>query len=261
MKSVETPRPRRPLADRMVLFRRRKMTAESGLKPALPGEGRDVPIRREELVVLQDPGGQIAEQVRRLRNAIHTLNTDGAPRSVMVTSPVQGDGKSVLTMNLAIALAELPGLRVLVVDGDMYNPSVEDLLGLPRRQGWTEVLQGRLPLDQAVRQTSVDRLQFIGPGAFSSNPNEIINVDRIRAVFEALKRRNDYVLIDSPAVLALNHPALIGAITDGILLVVRRGVTPKPLVEEALQMLEAHGGNVLGTVLTNTEEPDNSHGY
>ena len=242
-------------SQRMALFRREEPSLD-GLEPPQPGEDREIPVLGEELVLVHDPFGQISEQFRRLRNSLQALNPDGASRSVLMTSAVHGEGKTVSTLNLAIALAELPHLRILVVDADVGNPSVERYLGLPRRQGLSEVLRGRLPLELAVRQTALERFDVMGAGAPPRNPAEFLNVDRIRTVLHALKRSYDYVLIDAPPVLAMNHPSVIGSIADGILLVVRVGSTPKGLVEEAFVALENLGGNVLGTCVTDTREPD-----
>ena len=221
------------------------------LEPATPGEEREIPLEREELVVARDPHSQAAEQFRRLRNSLQALNPDGASRSIMLTSAVAGEGKTVAALNLALALVELPSLRVVVVDADRLKPSVEGYLGFPRRAGVSELLEGELTVDQAIRETAVERLDFIGAGATSRST--VVQLERLQALLNALKRRYDYVLIDGPAVLTANHPSLLGSIADGILLVVRLGSTPKFLVEEAYQMLENLGGNVLGTCATNVE--------
>lgn len=228
----------------MAFFRSSHGSAE--LEPPPPGEGPDIPLRREELILVRSPFSSVAEQFRRMRNSIQALNPDGASRTILITSAVEGEGKSVATLNLALAMAELPHLRVLVVDVSMLNPSVEDYLGLPRRQGFAELLTGELTIDQAVRATSVPRFDVIGLGNPPANP--AINVDRVRAVLNAVKRRYDYVLLDAPSVLTANHPSVMGSISDGILVVVRMGKTAKQQVEEANAMLENLGGNLLGTV-------------
>ena len=226
------------------------------LQPAPRGEGRELPARREELILLREPYGQTAEQFRRLRNTLQALNPDGASRAILLTSAVRGEGKTVAALNLGIAMAELPQHRVLVIDGDVLHPSMEDYLGLPRRQGLAELLRGTLTLDEAIRPTSIERLDVIGAGDVPANTAEILNEDRIRAMLHACKRRYDYVLLDAPATLSIVHPSMIGSIADGILLVVRLGTTPKHLVEEALSLLEGLGGNVLGTCVTGAEMPD-----
>lgn len=223
------------------------------LEVAKPGEGRSIALEREELVVLRAPSSHLAEQFRRLRNSLLALNPDGAARSILFTSAVEREGKSVAALNLALSLVEVPNLRLCLVDSDRLHPSLEDYLGHPRRLGLTELLLGEITIDQAIRQTALERLDLIGAGATSPNP--ALDLERLQALLNSLKRRYDYVLIDGPAVLSTNHPSLIGSVVDGILLVVRIGQTPKGLVEEAYQMLEGLGGNVLGTCATAVDGP------
>lgn len=227
--------------------------APETLEAAKPGEGREIPLAREELVVLRAPASQAAEQFRRMRNSLLALNPDGAARTILVTSALENEGKSVAAINLALALVEVPNLRLCLVDGDRLKPSIERYLGHPRRLGLSELLLGEITIDQAIRQTALERFDLIGAGA--SSPNPALDLERLQALLNALKRRYDYVLLDGPAVLSTNHPSLIGSVVDGILLVVRIGVTPKALVEESYQMLEGLGGNVLGTCATAVDGP------
>jgi len=222
------------------------------LRPAPPGESSQIPIRREEIVMVSAPHSRLAEQFRRLRNSIQALNPDGASRSVLLTSAIEGEGKTVAALNLGLAMTELPHLRVCVVDGNRFHPSVEEYLGLPRRQGLGELLAGNLSMEQALRPTSRERFDVIGAGAQSSDP--VLNVDRMRSILNALKRRYDYVLIDAPPVLRASSPSLLAGIADGILLVVRIGKTPKGMVEETFTMIENLGGNVLGTCATSVDD-------
>ena len=238
------------------MFFGRRDPSSLQLEAAKPDEGRETPMVREELILVQRPHSQQAEQFRRLRNSIHALNPDGASRSILVTSALKGEGKTIATLNLGLALAELPGLRVLVVDGNVQNPSIETMLGLKRRKGFYELLQGEINLDEAIRRTSVERLDILATGAAPPLQSDFLNVDRIRAVLDAVKRNYDYVLIDAPAVLAANHPSVMGTVADGVVLVVRRGKTPRQFVEEAFSMIESLGGNVLGTCLLGSMEPD-----
>lgn len=222
------------------------------LEAAEPDESRNVPFEREELVVLRAPSSNLAEQYRRMRNSLQALNPDGAARSILLTSAVEGEGKTISALNLALSLAEVPSLRSVVVDADFSNPSVEAYLGLPRRKGFAELLDGSLNLGQAIRSTSIRGFDVVGAGAFRATPG--LDLERFQAILNALKRRYDYVLVDGPAVLSTNHPSLIGSIVDGILMVVRIGATPKPVVEEAYRLLEGLGGNVLGTCATAVDD-------
>lgn len=222
--------------------------------PPQVDEGLDLPIRHEELVVYTQPLSAPAEQYRRLRSSLVALNPDGAPRTILVTSAVEGEGKTVATLNLGLALAERPRSRILVVDADLRRPGVEHYLGLPRRQGLSEVLDGQLGLDQAIRRTAARGLDVIAAGGSPDRPRAL-NVDRMRSLLHQWKQRYDYVLIDSPPAYVLTDPSVLGAATDGILMVVRLGTTERHLVEETQRLLETTGGNVLGVCVLGAPEP------
>ncbi len=226
------------------------------LKAAQPGEAADRAIKRPEVVLASKPREQVAEQFRSLRNSIHALNTDGASHTLVMASALRGEGKTVSTVNLSAAMAELPGTEVLIIDADLHNPGLESLLGLPRRQGLTEVLSGLLPLDQAIRQTSMSGVSVMGAGRLPSNSSELLGSDRMRSMLNQVRQRYSYVLIDTPASMTYSDASLLGAIADGILLVVRLGQTPRHYVEETHNGLESLGGNVLGMCLTGADQAD-----
>ena len=232
----------------MALFN--KSNAPTPLQVADPEEGRRIPITREEIAILREPSSQIAEQFRTLRNSLVALNPEGAPRSVVVTSSLRGEGKTVATLNLAFALAEMPGVQVCVIDANMHHPALEDYLGLPRRQGLSELLSGRLPPDQAIRASYVPGVSILGVGSPPKNPSELLASDRMKSLLSSLKQRYSYVLIDTPEATTTSDATLLGAAADGIILVVRLGSTSKHYVEQTQNTLETMGGNVLGTCLT-----------
>ena len=232
---------------------RRTPKSQEPLEPPDPDEALDAPMDREEIIVRAKPGSTLAEQYRRLWSSIEALNPDGAPRTVMLTSAVMGEGKTVSLINLAFAFCERPHSRVIVIDADMRQPALETYLGLPRRQGFAEVLSGKLGLDRAIRRTSEPGLDVLGAGEAPSNPTKIIRIDRLKTLWQNLKQRYDYVLIDAPPAHLLTEPHLIGASADGIVLCVRLGATPRHLVEETSGQLEAMGGNLLGVCLLGAE--------
>ena len=219
-------------------------------------EAREVPITREELVLVSDPRGQISEQFRTLRNSLIALNPEGASRTIVVTSSLRGEGKTVATLNLGLALAELPGAEVVVVDANLHDPGLEEYLEMPRRQGLADLLDGRLDLDQAIRATSVDGLSILGAGTLPRNPSELLASERMQTVLNALKQHYRYVLIDTPEAMATSDASLLGGVADGIILVVRLATTPKSYVERTFGLLESLGGNVLGTCLTGANTID-----
>jgi capsular exopolysaccharide synthesis family protein len=244
----------------MPLFPSRS-TKEGPLLAAEPDESRKVQLRTEQIAMVVQPRGQIAEQFRSLRNSIIALNPEGASRSIVMTSALRGEGKSVATINLAIAMAEIQGARVLILDADLHHPSIERYLGLPRRQGLTELVRGTCPMDRAVRPTSIANVSLLGPGELPHNPSELLGTDRLTTVLGQLKQRFSYILIDTPEALTISDAAQLGALADGIVLVVRLGVTPRQHVEQTYNTLETMGGNVLGTCLTGARIEDASSRY
>lgn len=244
----------------MSLFSK-KSTEPAALLPAEPDEARKVPVRAEEVAMVSDPRGPIAEQFRSLRNSITALNTEGAPRSIVMTSALRGEGKSVATINLATAMAEMQGARILILDADLHHPSIERYLGLPRRQGLTELLRGQCPIDRAVCATSLPNVSVLGPGELPRNPSELLGSDRVRSTLGQLKQRFSYILIDTPEAMNISDASLLGAMADGILLVVRLGATPRHFVEQVHNQMETMGGNVLGTCLTAAPQDDTATDY
>ena len=240
---------------------RKRQPSSQDLEVADQSFERSHPIANESIAMITRPGGQIAEQFRSLRNSISALNPDGAPRTVVVTSSLRGEGKTVACLNLGVAMTELPGTHVLIVGADLHRPMVEEYLGLPQRQGLTELLRGTCSIDQAIRQTSIPNLSILAPGALPTNPSELLGSDRMRTVLNSLKQRYSYVLVDTPDALSTNDAGLLGSMADGILLVVRLGHTPRYYVEQTNNALEALGGNVLGTCLTGANITDTSSHY
>jgi len=214
----------------MSLFRSSR-GSKTPLQQAEPDEARKVPFQREEIAIARDPRGPIAEQFRQ-------------------ASALRGEGKTVGTINLGLAMSELPGTRVLLVDADLHRPGLEDYLGLPRRQGLVEVIRGTCPVDRAIRATSVEGVSVLGAGQLPENPSELLGSDRVKMVLSAFKQRFKYILIDTPEAATISDASMLGALADGIVLVVRLGTTPRNVVEETYNRLEALGGNVLGTLLT-----------
>jgi capsular exopolysaccharide synthesis family protein len=227
---------------------------DSSLSPAEPEEGKSASIDAEEIRMISSPRGPVAEQFRSLRNSLTALNPDGAPRTVVLTSAISGEGKTVAAVNLGVAMAELPGNRILLVDANLHRPALERYLGQERRSGLADVLRGTCALDSAIRPTAIDRLSVMGAGTLPDNPSKLLGSERTKTVLNMLKQRFSYVLIDTPEAVSISDASLLGAIADGILLVIRLGFTPKHLVEQTHNQLETLGGNILGTCLTGGDD-------
>ncbi len=208
------------------------------------------------LVSFHEPTGFRAEQIRGLRNKLVVMNPDGAPRTLVITSAIQGEGKSATTLNLAIAMAELEDQHILVVDFDLRKPSVEGFLGLNRQAGLSELLMSSIPLDEAIRKTGIANFDILGAGGRPRNPSELLASRRIEELLGQLKERYSYVLVDTPPVLPITDAGILSGKCDGTLLVVALEAAPRRLVKEALKNLEDLGANVLGTFVTGIRGSD-----
>ncbi len=202
------------------------------------------------LVLFHDPTGYRAEQVRGLRNKLIAMNPDSAAKTLVVTSAIRGEGKSVTAINLAMAFAERERTPVILVDADMRFPTAERYLHLDPAEGLSEVLFGHAGLEQAVRPSGVRNLAILGAGSRIAVPSELLVGNRIEELYARLKERYQYVVIDTPPVVPATDASMLSASADGTLLVVRLEHSSKSLARDAVRNLRDLGANVLGVFVT-----------
>ncbi len=219
--------------------------------PAAPAvvEGRTaIAVLHPALVSAITPHSAIAEQYRAIRSRI-TQHEDHAPlRTVMVTSPGGGEGKSVTAANLALTMAQEFQRRVVLVDADLRRPSVQALFGIDEGgPGLSEVLAGEATLDEALVNLPDYRLTVLPAGATPQFPTELLGSAAMRRTLDTLRARFDRVLLDLPAVMPLADVGTVAPLADGVVMVVRAGVTQRPALDQALTTLE--DTKILGVVL------------
>jgi capsular exopolysaccharide synthesis family protein len=208
------------------------------------------------LVMFHEPAGYRAEQVRALRNRLVAMNPDGEPKTLVVTSAVRGEGKTVAALNLAMAFAELERQKVVLVDADLRRPSCERYLNLNNEQGLTDVLLGRAPVERLLRPAGYRQLMLLGAGTSVGNPAEVLSTSRLDELLQRLKESFQYVVIDTPPVLPSTDAGVMSASADGTVLVVRLEHSLKKQTKDALRTLQDMGGNVLGTFVTEVRGQD-----
>lgn len=201
------------------------------------------------LCVHYDPTSIEAEAYRSLRTALYFgLHREGH-KVIQVTSPNMSDGKTTLTANLALAIAQ-SGKRVIVVDADCRRPRIHKVFGLlPSAAGLTGVLLGELTLEDAVMETKVPNLFVLPCGTRPSNPAELLTLPQFDQVLSDLRANFDYVLVDTPPVLAVTDPCVVATRVDGIVLAIRITRNGRPGAERAKELLSNLGANVLGVVV------------
>jgi capsular exopolysaccharide synthesis family protein len=207
-----------------------------------------VPRHRGKTLVLgSNREGAEGEPYRSLRTAVRFLDPDRPLRSLLVSSPTAGDGKTTTAANLAIALA-LSGERVIVVDGDLRRAGLTTAMGLERSVGLTSVVMGRSTIEDACQEWAPNLL-VLTSGPLPPNPSEILGSQAVAGVIRNLEQRCDIVIIDTPPILPVADAVALGAQVDAVVLVVRHGSTPRTAAAAARRRLESVGARVVGYVL------------
>lgn len=226
----------------------------------LGGIAFDADASSHPLIVQVDPRSQRAEAFRSLRTNLQFINVANPPKSIVVTSSLPGEGKSTTTANLAISLAET-GLKVVVIEGDLRRPRLLDYLGFEGSVGLTDVLVGRVEVDDVLQPFGRTGLRLLGAGPIPPNPSELLGSANMEQLIEDLTERFDYVLIDAPPLLPVTDAAVLSTIVDGALVVVGAGVAQREHVRRALESLEAVNGLVLGLILNRVRAKELGAGY
>ncbi len=191
--------------------------------------------------------GNLLETYRVLRSNVMFSAVDAPIRSIMITSTVPGEGKSMTAYNLAVAMA-LDGRRVILVDADLRRPTAHKLVGLERRPGLTNVLVGELALDEALQEGGVRNLRVLTAGPLPPNPAEILNSQAMRQVHATLRERADVVIYDTPPCLATADAQVVSADVDGVLYVAQFGETKKSAMRRSAELLSQAHARILGVV-------------
>lgn len=204
------------------------------------------------------PKSLAAEQYRQLRTRLAHAENAHALRTVLITSPQKGEGKSITAANLALTMAQELQRRVIIVEADLRKPSVQHLFGLPAGPGLAEYLSGAADLKDVMKFLPAHNLTVITAGMTPTNPAELLGSTAMRRLLDQLRTRFDRVILDTPPVLPLADVAVLAPMVDGALLVVRAGVTPKPAIENALRGFDS--SRLIGIVL-NESGMENDYRY
>jgi Mrp family chromosome partitioning ATPase/capsular polysaccharide biosynthesis protein len=255
----------------------------------IPRVSSDV-LRSGSLVSLSAPGGQVAESLRVLRSNLDWMRLDGELKSILITSSEKGEGKTLTICNLAVTLA-LAGKQVVLVDADLRDPRVHASFGIPNGSGLSTVVHGSMDLAAALQpfdlakysgagvvttrrsatggaatgdsETQNGSLQILTSGPRPPNPGEVIASQRMASVLQRLtKSKADYVLVDSPPILAIGDAGALAATVEGLLFVTNIEMVRRPVLEDANEALAALPCRKLGVIVVGERmESFRYHGY
>ncbi|MDP1540648.1 MAG: polysaccharide biosynthesis tyrosine autokinase [Moraxellaceae bacterium] len=205
------------------------------------------------------PDDLSVESLRSLRTSLHFALLDAPNNILMITGPSPQLGKSFVSVNLAAVIAAA-GQRVLLVDGDMRRGYLNEYFGMPRDSGLSELIAGQREVDQVIQVSGIKGFDYVTTGELPPNPSELLLHPRFEAFLKEVGQRYDYVLIDSPPVMAVTDAAIIGRHAGATLLLARFAATPLREIEHAAKRLHQAGVAVKG-VLLNQVEASSGYGY
>jgi protein-tyrosine kinase len=241
------PDARRRLGERARIAPEIPTSEDTGNRPFGEATARGDAELDHHLVAALAPTSLAAEQYRSLRTRLKQAEGTKNVRSILITSPAKGDGKSLTAANLALTMAQEFQQRILVVDGDLRRPALHRLFGLADGPGLADALMNIAELDRALVSLPEYHVTVLPAGVPPSHPAELLGSSTMRRVLDTLRTRFDRILIDMPPVAPLADVHILAPMVDGLLMIVRAGITPKPAIERALSGLDQ--SKVLGLVL------------
>jgi polysaccharide biosynthesis transport protein len=201
-----------------------------------------------------------AEAYRSVRTALFFSIPCKGHTVIQVTSPNDGDGKSTLAANLAVSIAQT-GKKVLLLDADMRTPTIHTLFGLSAKEGLSSVIVGNLEPKEVIQAASIPGLSILPCGPIPPNPAELLTSPRFKELLTYLREQYDFVIIDSPALLAVTDPSIVAHQVDGVFLAIRFTKNGRPDAERAKAVLVNHKANIIGVVVNDSESLLNTSGY
>lgn len=210
------------------------------------------------LVVATDPSSLAAERYRLLRTRLEGRENAGRTQLLVVTSPRLGEGKTTTSANLALSMSQEFQHRVVLVEADLRRPTLAALFGLPPAAGLVDVLLGTATLDEALVPVPGQQLFLLAAGTGAVRSTELLTSSVMQRTIDTLRGRFDRIVVDTPP-MSLADTHVLARIADGVLLVVRAGVTPKPAVEAALASIDRR--QLVGLVLNEVEVSADAYGY
>ncbi|RBW68894.1 CpsD/CapB family tyrosine-protein kinase [Bacillus taeanensis] len=222
--------------------------------------GSIVTNKQRSLIAHYKPKSPFTEQYRTIRTNIQFASVDQDIRTLMVTSPGPGEGKSTTAANIAAVIAQ-QGKRVLLIDADMRKPTVHYTFQTSNTQGVTNVLTRQLTLNEAVLATEVENLSILSSGPVPPNPSELLGSKMMDQLIDEALKTFDMVIFDTPPILAVTDAQIVANRCQGSVLVVSSGKTENEAALKAKESLEHAKAKLLGVVLNRKEMKQGQYHY
>lgn len=209
---------------------------------------RQVSFKKRNLVSLSNPDSIISDQFRTIRTNIQFLTEKKKNRIFLITSTDKGEGKSTVTANLAVSMAQQQE-KVLLIDANLRESTIHTIFKIPNKAGLTNVITKQVSLDEAVHRTEIGNLDILTSGTTSYNPVELFSNKSVRELLDTIAKSYDIVLIDSSSILDFTESRVLANQCDGVVMVINRGKTKLEKTAEAKRVLELANGKLVGAIM------------
>jgi tyrosine-protein kinase Etk/Wzc len=218
--------------------------------------------KRAELLMLavENKDDAAIESLRSLRTTLHFAFLEAKNNIIMISGPSPGVGKSFVSTNLAVMLADT-GKKILLIDGDLRKGVIHQALGEDREQGLSDLISGTSTLEQSIRTIAKANFDFLPTGTIPPNPSELLLHERFGNILDTLSQRYDHIIIDSPPILAVTDACIIGRMASVTLMVARSGQHPIRELEQSVKRLSQAGVRLKGIVLNDVMETSSGYAY
>jgi succinoglycan biosynthesis transport protein ExoP len=206
-------------------------------------------FERPEEVVVERPQSMIAESLRTLRSGLALSDVDNPPKVIMVSSSVPAEGKTFVSVGLARVSAQ-SGDRTLLIDADMRHPRIHSALGIENGDGLIKVLSGECALANALQKDPLTNLDVLTAGRGVVNPPDLLRSENMHRLIVALRQSYDMIIFDTPPFVPMTDSQIIASMVDKMILVVRWGSTPVPVVENVIKQMRRVDAPLVGSVLS-----------
>jgi len=213
------------------------------------------------LITYYRPKSRKSEVFRGIRTAIYFSTKGEAHKVIQITSPNMGDGKTTLSSNLSVSIAQ-SGKQTILIDGDFRRPRLHKVFAVPSEKGFATVLMGQCELSEAIQPTVIPGLSLLPCGPIPPNPAELLTSPRFKELLDELREQYDYVLIDTPPLLVVTDPCVVAPRVDGVLMTMRVTKNGRPIAERARDILVSLGAKPLGIIVNGVSLQGNAgYGY
>lgn len=206
------------------------------------------------IVAFYDAQSPVTEQYRSLRTNLQALNPQKPIKVITITSSIHGEGKTITAINLAISMAhDLNKNKILLIDADMRRSRISSYLGINSDAGLSDLITNGIDLDKTLLNIGISNLTILPAGKSINNSAELLGSLKMKNLIGILKAKYDFIIFDTPPITPVTDAGLIGAMTDGVVMVIQTDRTQRGIVKHSEGLLKQAQAKLLGYILTNVQ--------